>query len=136
MPDLASRADVEALLWRFYDQVLADDLLAEPFAEVRARGLSAHIPVMCDFWETVLFGAGLYQGSALAPHRRVHDRTPLSDIHFVRWLGLWNATVDEMYRGPVANHAKLQAIRIARAMHRRLTGTDAGQLDALLVAAG
>ncbi|MFZ0834395.1 MAG: group III truncated hemoglobin [Mycobacterium sp.] len=136
MPDLASRADVEAVLWRFYDQVFADDLLAEPFAEVRGKGLSAHIPVMCEFWETLLFGAGLYRGSALAPHRQVHDRTPLSHMHFVRWLVLWNATVDEMYRGPAADHAKLQAARIARAMHRRLTGTDAGQLDALLVAAG
>jgi hemoglobin len=33
--DLADRADVEALLRRFYGQVLGDDILAEPFAEVR-----------------------------------------------------------------------------------------------------
>lgn len=30
--DLADRADVEALLRRFYGQVLVDDILAEPFA--------------------------------------------------------------------------------------------------------
>ena len=131
--DLTCRADVDALLWRFYGQVLADDLLAEPFAEVRAKGLSAHIPVMCDFWETVLFRAGLYQGSALHAHRAVRDRTPLSAKHFLRWLALWNATVDEMYRGLAADRAKLQAARIAKAMHRRLTGTDDRQLDALLV---
>ena len=38
MTDLGCRADVDALLWRFYGQVLSDDLLAEPFAEVRERG--------------------------------------------------------------------------------------------------
>lgn len=130
--DLADRADVEALLWRFYGRVLTDDLLAEPFADVRAKGLSAHIPVMCDFWETVLFRTGLYRGSALQAHRHVHDRNPLFAKHFVRWLELWNETVDEMYRGPVADHGKLQAARIAKAMHRRLTGRDARQLDALL----
>ncbi len=128
--DLASRADVEALLRRFYGQAFRDDILAEPFDEVRARGLEAHLPVMCDFWETVLFHAGLYRGSALQPHKRVHDRIPLSGKHFLRWLTLWNTTVDQMYQGPVAEHAKIQAARIAATMHRRLTGDTSPELDA------
>ncbi|WP_343602422.1 group III truncated hemoglobin [Mycobacterium sp.] len=127
--DLSDRSDVEALLRRFYGQVLVDDVLAEPFADVRARGLDSHIPRMCDFWETVLFRAGLYRGSALDAHRPVHARVPLSDNHFLRWLTMWTTTVDEMYRGPVAEHAKIQAGRIAWAMHRRLTGADTGELD-------
>jgi hemoglobin len=135
-PDLADRADVEALLWRFYGQVLSDEVLAEPFAEIRARGLASHIPLMCDFWETVLFRAGLYRRNALIAHLRVHDRHPLSANHFTRWLCLWNATVDEMYCGPVADRAKLQAARIAKSMHHRLTGSDAGQLDAVVALAG
>jgi hemoglobin len=90
---------------------------------------------MCDFWETVLFRAGRYRGSALTAHRHVHDRTPLLGHHFVRWLTTWNETVDEMYRGPVADRAKVQAARIAWAMHRRLTGGDAPELDALVVRA-
>src|SRR5947209_6245430 len=83
--DLAGRADVEALLRRFYGGVLVDDVLAEPFAALRMGGLDSHIPVMCDFWETVLFRAGLYRGSALHAHRHV-QRTSLSGRHFVRWL--------------------------------------------------
>lgn len=131
--DLADRADVEALLRRFYGQVLVDDVLAEPFAEVReVSGLDDHIPVMANFWETVLFRAGLYKGSALTAHRVVHDRTALSARHFIRWLTMWKETVDEMYSGPVAEQAKIQASRIAWAMHRRLTGGDAPELDALL----
>ncbi|OBI46538.1 cyanoglobin [Mycobacterium kyorinense] len=130
--DLTDRADVEALLRRFYGRVLDDDVLAEPFSEVRARGLDTHIPRMCDFWETVLFRAGLYKGSALHAHRHVHDRTALSGGHFVRWLSTWQNTVDEMYSGPVADQAKVQATRIAWAMHRRLTGGDSPELDTLL----
>jgi hemoglobin len=130
--DLVDRADVEALLRRFYGRVLVDDVLAEPFTELRIRGLDSHIPVMADFWETVLFRAGLYRGSALHAHRRVHHRAPLAGRHFVRWLTTWNNTVDEMYRGPIAEHAKVQAARIAWAMHRRLTGTDTPQLDTLI----
>jgi hemoglobin len=129
---LAGRADVEALLRRFYGQVLVDDVLAAPFTALQIRGLDSHIPVMCDFWETVLFRAGLYRGSALHAHRHVHQRTSLSGRHFVRWLATWNTTVDEIYRGPVAERAKTQAARIAWAMHRRLTGTDTPELDTLV----
>ncbi|BDY26298.1 MULTISPECIES: group III truncated hemoglobin [Mycolicibacterium] len=128
--DLADRADVHALLSRFYGRVLVDDLLAGPFTEVRDEGLAAHLPVMCDFWETVLFRAGRYRGSALQVHRGVHRRHPLNQRHFVRWLTLWLRTVDEMYCGPVAEQAKTQAGRIAWAIHRRLTGGDAAELDA------
>jgi hemoglobin len=128
--DLANRADIEALLRRFYGRVLDDDVLAEAFTEVRTKGLDSHIPVMCDFWETVLFRAGRYRGSALHAHRNVHSQTPLSGYHFVRWLTTWQDTVDEMYCGPVAEHAKVQASRIAWAMNRRLTGIDSAELHA------
>ena len=120
--DLASRADVESLLRRFYGEALRDELLAEPFAELRSRGLEQHLPIMCDFWETVLFRAGLYRRNALHAHRRIHHHTPLSAQHFLRWLTLWTTTIDQLYQGPVAEHAKIQAARIATAMHRRLTG--------------
>lgn len=130
--DLVSRADIEALLRRFYGRVMIDDVLAEPFAELRSKGLESHIPVMADFWETVLFRAGLYRGSALHAHRHVNQRTPLGGSHFVRWLTVWNGTVDEMFRGPIAERAKIQGARIAWAMHRRLTGADSPELDILV----
>lgn len=130
--DLVDRADVEALLYRFYGTALHDEALYDAFSELRAAGLDGHIPTMSDFWETVLFRAGLYQGSALTVHRDLHNRTPLTAHHFVRWLTLWNEAVDELYDGPVAEHAKLQAARIAWSMNRRLNGADARELDALL----
>ncbi|MFG1934508.1 group III truncated hemoglobin [Mycobacterium sp. NPDC048908] len=126
LSDLANRAGVEALLRRFYTQAFGDELLAEPFAELASRGLDQHLAIMCDFWETVLFRAGLYRRNALHAHRRVHHQTPLAAPHFARWLALWTTTIDQMYRGPVADHAKIQAARIATAMHRRLTRQSAG----------
>jgi hemoglobin len=132
VPDLAGRADIETLLRRFYGRVLVDDILAEPFAELRIKGLDSHIPVMADFWQTVLFRGGLYRGSALHAHRHVHQRTPLSGKHFIRWLTIWSDTVDEMFQGALAEHAKIQATRLAWAMHRRLTGENQPELDTLV----
>lgn len=125
LDDLATRADIEVLLRRFYNEAFRDEVLAPPFAELAARGLEEHLPIMCDFWETVLFRAALYRRNALTVHRRIHEGTPLSAVHFTRWLTLWTATVDQMYQGRVAEHAKIQAGRIATAMNRRLTGAHA-----------
>ncbi|HZQ33914.1 MAG TPA: group III truncated hemoglobin [Mycobacterium sp.] len=133
LADLATRADVDAVLRQFYGQVLVDDVLKEPFAEIRKKGLESHLPVMCDFWETVLFRAGLYHRRIVQAHQPVHKRNTLSANHFLRWLSLWNTTVDQMYSGPTADHAKVQAARIAWAMHRRLTGHNADELDGLVV---
>lgn len=131
--DLADRADVEELLRRFYGQVLVDDLLAEPFSTVReVTGLDAHIPVMADFWETMLFPVRRYRGRVQDVHGRVNDRTALSSPHFIRWLTTWYDTVDEMYAGPLAERAKRQAARIAWSMHRALTGSDAADLNTLV----
>lgn len=66
--DLVDRADVEALLLRFYGVALHDEVLDEPFTQLRATGLAGHLPIMCDFWETLLFRAGLYPGPARWPN--------------------------------------------------------------------
>ena len=119
--DIATRDDIDALLRRFYGRALVDDLLAEPFTEVREKGLASHLPVMCDFWETLLLTSGTYRGSLFRVHQGAHDRHPFGAEHFDRWLTLWRESVDEMYAGPVAEKAKQQGERIATAMHRRLT---------------
>ncbi len=94
--DLADRDDVYALLTAFYGQALVDDLLADAFTDIREKGLESHLPVMCDFWETMLLRAKLYQGSALIAHLHVHAEHPLTHEHFTRWLTLWIDTVDAM----------------------------------------
>lgn len=120
--DLTTRAEIDVLLRRFYGRALVDELLAEPFTEVREQGLESHLPVMCDFWETILFSAGTYRGSLFRIHRQAYERHPFDGAHFDRWLLLWREAVDELYTGPVADRAKLQGQRIATAMHRRLAG--------------
>ncbi|OBJ67802.1 group III truncated hemoglobin [Mycobacterium sp. 1274756.6] len=134
--DIGDRADLEELLRCFYGRVLVDEVLAVPFTEVReVSGLDQHIPVMADFWETVLFRAGLYRGSPLPAHLSVHGRTPLAGRHFARWLTTWVSTIDEMFAGPVSHRAKTEAARFAWAMHRRLTGGNNPELDAVVATA-
>ena len=65
--------------------VFADETLDERFSEQRAKGLESHLSVICDFWGTVLFCAGLHRGNAFQVHRQLNDRHPLGANHFSRW---------------------------------------------------
>ena len=119
---LATRADIDRLLRAFYERVFEDDLLGHVFVEVARMDLDAHLPVLGDFWEKVLFNTGVYSGHMMAVHRRVNELETFTPAHFARWLAVWRETVDARFDGPVADEAKAHAARIAHAMQRALRG--------------
>ena len=125
--DLSDRSDVELLVRTFYLRAFHDDLIGTIFVDVVKLDLAAHLPVMCDFWETVLFRAGLYRRNAFNVHGEVDAKFRLQVEHFVRWLELWTSTVDTLFVGEKAERAKVQAARIAWSMSRRLNGDAASQ---------
>jgi hemoglobin len=127
-PDIADREDIARLVTEFYRRAFADDLLGPVFVDTARVDLSAHLPVMCDFWETVLLRAGRYHRNALRPHVVLDAQVTLTPAHFARWLGLWAATVDERHAGEKAELAKVQADRIAGSISRRLRGQPAAEL--------
>jgi hemoglobin len=120
--DISDRADLMALLRDFYGRAFRDGLLGPVFVEIAQMDLEAHLPVMCDFWESALFRAGRYRRNALHPHQLLHTKAHLTPEHFHRWLALWQATVTDRHAGAKAELAKVQGSRIAGAMCRRLTG--------------
>lgn len=92
--------------------------------------LDAHLPVLGDFWEKVLFNTADYNGPMMDLHRSVHEHETFTPAHFQRWLSLWDHTIDGMFTGPVARQAKDHAARIAIAMHRNLyRHTQRGSTD-------
>ncbi|MFJ3499966.1 MULTISPECIES: group III truncated hemoglobin [unclassified Streptomyces] len=123
--DLSDRADLDALLRRFYAEAFADPLVGPFFTEVAGTDLEAHLPGITDFWERALFRTASYGRDAFAPHAALHSARPLTAAHFGRWVQLWRATVDGLHEGPLAERAKAQGERIALAMLRRLAGPEA-----------
>ncbi len=128
--DISDRADIAAVVTDFYGRAFNDDLLGPIFVNVAQMDLAAHLPVMCDFWETALFRAGRYHRNALRPHLDLHSKVELTPAHFRRWLALWTATIDERHVGEKAELAKDQAARIAASISRRVRGQAAGELMA------
>ena len=51
------------LVDEFYKKVLKDEVIGYLFTEVVELSWDKHIPVMYDFWETVLLGNMKYKGN-------------------------------------------------------------------------
>jgi hemoglobin len=118
--DIQNRNDIERLVIAFYQRAFADEMLGPIFTDVAQMDLEAHLPQMCDFWETVLFRAGNYRGNAFRPHARINSLFSLQWEHFEQWLSLWAMTVDELFAGSTADLAKQQAAQVGSAIMRRL----------------
>lgn len=129
--DLADRADVARLVESFYLRAFDDPRIGPIFTEVARMDLAHHLPIMCDFWETVLFQAATYRRNPFALHAALDARHPLGADDFEHWLAIWDANVDAQFAGPVAERAKTQARRIAASIRRRLTGRSGSALETL-----
>ncbi len=133
MADIRDRDDILVLVRTFYEIAFQDPLIGRIFTDVARMDLDHHLPIMGDFWESVLFQAGGYHRNALALHSAVNAKHPLTAEHFDRWLLLWNTTVDDLHEGPVADAAKQQAERIGLSMQRRLQGLSGSLLETIRI---
>lgn len=125
MNDIETRSDIDDLMVEFYQRAFADDLLGHIFRDVAKLDLESHLPVIGDFWETLLLGNQVYSRHGRNPlriHGELGQKTPIEAPHFRRWLQIFNATVDEMFRGERASFAKMRANAIANRMLNFING--------------
>jgi hemoglobin len=115
--DIETREDLELLLGEFYKIAVADSEIGHHFAEL---DLAAHLPVIIDFWEKILFGKPVYFGNPLAVHQILHEKSPLKLEHFQRWFEIFSQTVDKLFAGETADNAKLRAKMIAHSLNQNL----------------
>ena len=114
LPDVSSPAEVEVLVRTFYGAVAQDALLGPLFNDVARVDWSEHLPKLCAFWNRALFSLPGYQGNPYAKHRAVHEQSPFTAEHFVRWLELFEETIDGGWAGPNAEAMKALAGKVAR----------------------
>ncbi|MGB3414302.1 MAG: group III truncated hemoglobin [Microbacteriaceae bacterium] len=126
--DIENRLDIEGLVEGFYRRVFADEIIGPIFTDIAKLDLEHHLPIMTDFWETVLFRTGSYSRNALKLHLMLNEKFPLQREHFDRWLEIWQQNVDDYFTGEAANFAKLQAERIAGSMGNRMSAATSGEL--------
>ncbi len=119
MKDIETRENIDLWMKKFYEKAIEDELLGYIFTAVAQLDLKKHLPIIGDFWESLLLGNNVYQVHGRNPlqiHAILNEKTPLLPIHFQRWLEIFCSTTDEMFIGERAEYAKSRAGAIANRM--------------------
>jgi hemoglobin len=118
--DIESRADIDRFIRSFYEQVTLDETIGIIFTQVVKMDWDHHIPVIIDFWETILLDHPVYKNNAMEVHYQLNKIFPLRKNHFDAWLLLFNTIINDMYAGPVTELAKKRAAGIAGLMQYKM----------------
>ena len=120
MKDIEVRADIIRLIDTFYEKIKVNPLLGPIFIEVVLLNFEQHLPILYDFWCTVLLGEQSYHRNAMEAHLALAKKTPMTKGHFDEWLLIFTATVDELYQGEKADEIKYRAQSIAGLMLHKI----------------
>ena len=118
---------ISNLVETFYGAIRSDALLGPIFIS-HVADWTPHLARMKDFWASVTLESGRFRGNPMLKHIAVGG---LDNMHFDRWLVLWNETLDEVAPNDAAAQVFRQAAeRIAESL---LTGikVQRGGLDAI-----
>lgn len=107
--DISHLDDIKNLVDSFYGKVQVDNFIGPIFNEKIGNNWPEHLGKMYQFWQTILLDQHTYQGRPFPPHAQL----PIEQEHFERWLALFEATVDELYKGPIADEAKSRGRKMA-----------------------
>ena len=122
--DIAARtgiteAMIERLVRNFYTKVRSDELLG-PVFEARIADWEPHLAQMCAFWSSVALMSGRYHGAPMPKHLPL----PVDAEHFDRWLGLFEATAEEVCPPEAQAHFVERARRIAASLELGVAGAN------------
>ena len=122
MKEITQREDIILLVNNFYEKVKQDDLLSPLFTHIDWPN---HLPIMYNFWSSMLLGEQSYQGNPFQKHVAL----AISASHFDRWLELFHQTVDENFIGDRASEVKGRSRSIAGVWQYKLSQvkTDRGK---------
>lgn len=101
--------DVKLLVNCFYYKIRTNELLGPIFNDRIKDRWPEHLEKMYRFWQTVLLGEHTYYGSPFPPHAQL----PVGHEHFLKWMELFDSTVDELFTGVKAAEAKWRASKMA-----------------------
>lgn len=118
MKDIEDREDILLIIRKFYDKLLADDLINFFFTRVTSvdQHLEAHFEILATFWEQSLFLKGGYYNNMFSIHKEVHEKHTFAKEHFDIWLHHFNSTIDSHFSGKYAEQMKTQALSMATIM--------------------
>ncbi|MBX3709497.1 MAG: group III truncated hemoglobin [Gammaproteobacteria bacterium] len=86
---LLTTEHIKNLVAHFYQRVQHDEILDPIFNDVAKVDWDHHIPLICQFWNSIMLKTNEYHGNAYRKHVILGEKTQLTEKHFSRWLLLF-----------------------------------------------
>jgi hemoglobin len=122
--DIQTRADISIFIKAFYEKVLTDETIGIIFTEKFPLNWDHHIPLIVDFWETILLDNPVYKKNAMEVHYSINEKFPLQQKHFTAWLKIFDETLDKFFSGERVLLAKKRAAGIAQLMLLKMDNSN------------
>ena len=126
--DIETREELEAFLWGFYKKAFADELIGRFFIEVVPLDLETHVPIIANFWESVVFNKPSYRRNVMEVHQHIHHLSKIKKEHLDRWVKIFTETLDERFEGLKTELMKQRARSIATLMDIKLNHDQISKL--------
>ncbi|RLJ68643.1 hemoglobin [Lacinutrix venerupis] len=123
--DIDSRKDVAFLVDSFYTKIRKDKTLG-PIFNNAIKDWNKHLNHLTTFWESSLFFSKKlehkYIGNPLEVHAKVDkdNNYSITELHFGIWLNYWSQTIDELFKGEVAENAKRRARKMGTFLYLKI----------------
>jgi len=85
-----TKAHIKKLVIHFYLRVQKDELLGPIFNEIAQVDWDHHIPLLCQFWNSIMLKTNEYHGNAYMKHLMLGKQIEIQEHHFTRWLDLFH----------------------------------------------
>lgn len=121
MKDISTRDDIDVFIRLFYERVMDDPTIGIIFTQIVPIDWNVHIPLIVDFWETILLDNPVYKKNAMQVHFEINKIFPLRKQHFEAWLNIFHETIDGLFMGPITELAKKRAASIAAMMELKMS---------------
>lgn len=108
----------------FYDKVKANPTIGYIFNDIAKVNWEHHLPKMYDFWSSILLNDHSYSGQPMGKHIDLSKQAPMTKVEFLEWLRLFYETVDEHFKGEVAELAKYRGRSIAGIMLYKIESNE------------
>lgn len=95
---------IKKLVTNFYHKVQRDEMLGPIFDGVAQVDWEHHIPLICQFWNSIMLKTNEYHGNAYRKHVILGQKTKLTGEHFSHWLMLFQ---EEAFKHLPVPHAQL-----------------------------
>ena len=117
-----TKENINQLVVTFYTKVLKNEKISPFFIEKLGSDMKSeiwqkHIKILTDFWYTISFGHGDYNGSPFSLHMQI---SWLDRESFETWIKLFCETLDKLHTENIAAKFKERASIIASNFMRNL----------------